>query len=382
MNKLYPLATLLATLLLIQGASQAQTGGTYTAVRNGKWDPGAPSENPWDLSGKPPAKCINCAIIINSGVTVKLNAHVELTGGSTLTVGSDGSSAAVLQLLTSTGVQWDDSYNIILPNDGSTPTNSLIVHDNLAFVNAGTSGRHDGILTSYTSSSSTTYFKKFGNSPDGFSDTTAVSFSNASFGDGTVSGPVTLSATGSLPITLTGFDAVVNNGAVDLTWTTQFEQNSDHFDIERSSNGGAQWDVIGKVAAKGYSALPVNYSFTDANPGSGTVQYRVHGYDMDGRPTLSPIKIIRTTPPANVTIFPNPATDYVNVSLPVSEATAGMVSIRLFGQSGQLLAEKRVQGAGGTTQSFPVSSYAPGNYLVQVVTADGAKQVSKVVVSK
>ena len=103
---------------------------------------------------------------------------------------------------------------------------------------------------------------------------------------------------------------------------------------------------------------------------------------MDGRPTLSPIKIIRTTPLADVTIFPNPARDYVNVSLPVSEATAGMVSIRLFGQSGQLLAEKRVQAAGGTIQSFPVSSYAPGNYLVQVVTADGAKQVSKVVVSK
>lgn len=382
MNKLYPLATLLATLLLIQGASQAQTGGTYTAVRNGKWDPATPSENPWDLSGNPPAKCINCAIIINSGVTVKLNAHVELTGGSTLTIGSDASSAAVLQLLTSTGVQWDDSYNIILPNDGSNPTNSLIIHDNLAFVNAGTAGRHDGVLTSFTSGSSTTYFKKFGSAPDGFVDTTAVSFSPPTYGAGTMSGPVTLTATGTLPITLTGFDAVVNNGAVDLTWTTQFEQNSDHFDIERSSNGGAKWDVIGKVAAKGYSALPVNYSFTDANPGSGTVQYRIHGYDMDGRPTLSPIKIIRTAPLANVTIFPNPAKDYVNVSLPVSEATTGMVSIRLFGQSGQLLAEKRVQGAGGTIQSFPVSSYAPGNYLVQVVTADGARQVSKVVISK
>ncbi|MBN9382365.1 MAG: T9SS type A sorting domain-containing protein [Chitinophagaceae bacterium] len=379
MNKLYPLATLLATLLLIHGAAQAQTGGTYTAVRSGFWH--TPSGvNPWDPNGEPPSNCINCRIVINSGVTVKLNTHVVLSGGSTLVIGSDGSNAAVLQLQLSTGLQWNDSYNIILPNDGSNPTNSLNLHDNLAFVNASSSGRHDGVLTSFTSGTTSMYFKKFGNSPDGFSDTTAVSFSPAAYGNGTVAGPATLTATGTLPIVLTDFDAVVNNGAVNLTWTTQFEQNSDHFDVERSSNGGAKWDVIGKVAARGYSALPVNYSFTDANPGGGTLQYRVHGYDVDGRPTLSPIKVIRTTPLASVTIFPNPAKDYVNVSLPVGEA--GLVSIRLFGQSGQLLAEKRVQGAGGTIQSFPVSSYAPGNYLVQVVTADGAKQVSKIVISR
>jgi len=55
---------------------------------------------------------------------------------------------------------------------------------------------------------------------------------------------------------------------------------------------------------------------------------------------------------------------------------------RLFGQSGQLLAERNVTGAGGTIQSFAVSNYPPGNYLIQVTTADGAKQVNKVMISK
>jgi len=377
MHKLYPLATMLAMTLLIHGA-QAQTGGTYTAVRNGNWHTTS-GVNPWDPSGEPPANCINCLIIINSGTTVTLNTHMTLSGGSTLQVGSDGSSAAVLLIPSSGGVDWATGYNLILVNDGNS--NLLKLHDGSSFINASSAGTYDGVLTAFVSGSSTSYFKQLGNSPGGFVETTVASNSPAAYGK-TLTGSATLSSTGTLPITLTNFDAVLNNGAVELTWTTLIEQNSDHFDIERSSNGGNSWEVIGKVAAKGISATAVNYSFTDANPGSGTLQYRIHGYDLDGRPTLSPIKVIRTTPLANISIFPNPAKDYVNVSLPASEATTGTVSVRLIGQSGQLLVERRVSGAGGTILSIPVSSYAPGNYLVQVVAADGSKQVNKVVISR
>jgi len=383
MNKLYPLATLLATTLLIHGAqAQTFTGGTYTAERNKDWHVTS-GLNAWDINGEPPVNCINCKIIIKSGVTVNLNTHVTLSGGSTLQIGSDGTAATALLINSSGGSDWATSYNIILVNDGST--NQLKMNDGLALLNSSNAGTYDGVLSAfpYTSGSTTvtSYYKTLGNAPSSFVETSVGLNSPAAYGK-TLSGPATLSAAGPLPIFLANFDAVLNNGEVNVTWTTQFEQNSDHFDIERSADGGAKWDVIGKAAARGYSASPVNYSFTDENPGSGTIQYRVHGYDLDGRPTLSTIKVIRTTPLANVTIFPNPAKDYVNVSLPVSEATAGAVSVRFIGQTGQLLVERRVTGAGGTTLSIPVSSYAPGNYLVQVVTADGSKQVSKVVISR
>ena len=379
MQKLYPLTAFVAVTLLTLGA-QAQTGGTYTAVRNGSWHVTS-GPNVWDPSGEPPVNCNNCAITINSGVTVTLNTHLTLSGGSSLKVGSDASSASVLMIPTSGGADWATGYNIILPNDGSTPTNRVFLNDGTAFVSATSAGTYDGVLTSYITSGVTTYFKQLGNAPSGFVETTVASNSPASYGK-TLAGPVTLSANGTLPVMLTDFDAAASNGEVSLTWKTQMEQNSSRFDIERSSNSGAKWEVIGKVAAKGQSTSVVNYAFTDATPGSGTLQYRVHEYDLDGRPTLSEIKVVRLTALATISIFPNPAKDYVNVSLPVSEATSGAVSIRLFGQSGQLLAEKNVKGAGGTILSFPVSNYAPGNYLVQVVTADGARQVSKVLISK
>jgi hypothetical protein len=309
---------------------------------------------------------------------VTLNAHVTLSGGSILQIGSDGSAAAAFLIPSSGGTDWVNSYNIILPNDGSNPTNALKLADGISFVNAGSAGTYDGVLTSFTSGGSTTYFKQLGNAPAGFVETTVASNSPAAYGT-EVSGPKTLSATGTLPITLVDFEAVVNNGAVDLSWTTMLESNSDHFDIERSADG-AKWDVIGTVKAKGNSSLATNYSFTDGNPGAGTLEYRVHGYDKDGRPTLSPVKSVRTTAIASVSVYPNPATSYVNITIPAAETSA--VNIRLIGLSGQLLAEKNVANAGGTVQTFTVSNYPPGNYLIQVLHSDGTKQVSKVLISR
>jgi len=284
MKKLYPLASLLLSGLILTSGANAQSF-TYTAVRNGNWHTTS-GPNVWDPSGEPPASCSSCKVIISAGVTVTLNAHITLSGGSTLQIGSDGSAAAALLIPASGGTDWGTSYNIILPNDGSNPTNSMKASDGISFINASSAGTYDGVLTSFTSGGSTTYFKQLGTAPNGFVETTIASNGPAAYGT-TLSGPKTLSATGTLPITLTNFDAVLNNGAVDLTWTTLLESNADHFDIERSTDG-TKWDVIGKVAAKGNSSIATNYSFTDGNPGSGTIEYRIHGYDKDGRPTVSP----------------------------------------------------------------------------------------------
>jgi hypothetical protein len=369
MKKIYPLATLLATILIIHGA-QAQT---YTAVRSGKWHVNS-GPNVWDPSGEPPANCSGCTITIND--SVDLNTSVTLSGGSVLTVTGTG---AKIRIGSSGGTDFASSFNIILINDNSNPKTSLKTSNGGVVDATAADDTYDGVFTS-PNAHSPILFKQIGNGGSAYNGTTEIN--SRAVGTNTMSGNTTLSATGSLPITLTDFRAVLNGSAVDLTWTTKMEENSDHFDIERSSNSGATFDVVGKVTAQGYSALPVNYAFTDANPGSGTLQYRIHGYDKDGRSTYSPIQAVRTTPAATVSIYPNPARDFVNVALPADESTTGTVMIRLFGQSGQLLAERNVTNAAGTVQSFPVSSYPVGNYLLQVVTPDGAKQISKVLITR
>jgi hypothetical protein len=370
MKKLYPLATLLLSTLILASTSQAQTySGTYTAIHDGNWT--APTT--WDPSGAPPPTCDNCHIIINSAV--HLNTSVILQNKSLLDVTG---ASAMLTVDNSGGADWSASNNVLVSNDGSTPANSVKVSSGGLINASGADNSFDGVFTFYPAAAPPTYFRKLGSGPLAYSGTTVIDMTPVNTTTLTSGGSV--AGDGILPITLVNFDAVVSNGAVNLTWTTMQESNSDHFDIERSNDGGAKWDVVGKVTAKGNSSLPTYYSFTDADPGAGTFQYRVHGYDLDSRPTLSVIKVVRTTLIASIGVFPNPAKDFLNVAIPATEM--GVIHIRLIGQSGQQLAERNVTGAGGTVQSFSVSNYPPGNYLIQVISADGAKQVSKVLISR
>lgn len=382
MKKLYSLTTLsLALSLLINGASaQTYSGGVYTAVRSKNWHV-ASGVNAWDPNGEPPADCKNCQIVISPGVSVTLNTHVLLEQSSTLIIGSASSSdAAMLTIAGSTGTDWNSAYNIILLNDGSAPQNSIVLTSTSALINpAAATSDYDGIFTTF-GSSPILYFKQVGVGHAAFSGTTVAN--NATITAQTLTGPKTLTADGTLPIILSEFNVTLNNKEVDLDWTTAQESNADHFAIERSADAGGHWQVVGTVAAKGNSSVPTNYSFTDANPASGTSEYRLQSVDKDGKFTYSEVRTIRNGLIGSVNIFPNPAKDYVNITLGGSENATGSLSIRLISQSGQLLVEKKVTNTGGTTVSLAVSSYPPGNYLIQVSGPDGTQQVSKLLISK
>lgn len=378
MKQIYSFATLSLVLFFSFNKAQAQT--VYTAVRNGNWHVSS-GVNVWDPSGEPSADCKHCTIIINPGVTVTLNEHVTLEQSSTLIIGSASSTnAAVLVIAGSTGTDWASSNNIILVNDGSSPQNSIVLTSNNASIDPTliTTGDFDGVFTTF-GISPIMYFKQVGANHRAFSGTTVAD--NRTISPDIITGIQTLSGDGTLPIILSQFDVEQNNKEVDLSWTTDQESNSDHFAVQRSTNAGARWDVLGTVAAQGNSSVTVHYSYTDGNPASGVNEYRLQSVDKDGKFTYSEVKTIRNGLIGNVSIFPNPAKDYVNVTLG-SEATAGSLSIRLISQSGQLLVEKKVTNAGGTMVSLPVSNYPQGNYLIQVVGQDGTQQISKLLISK
>jgi type IX secretion system substrate protein len=384
MKQIYPFAILTLALASLTGTISAQTysGGSYTAVRNGKWHtPSGP--NVWDPNGEPPSTCNNCLITINTGTSVTLNTSVTLAGSSLLQIGTDASAATELLIPASVspaGTAWNNSNNVIVTNDGSSPANQIQLANSSAFINATSADNSfDGIFTTF-SNTPTIYFKQVGNGPSAYSGTAVIN--QGSINRNSLTGPVTLSGNGTLPIVLSAFDAVLNNSVVDLTWTTDMEINSDHFTIERSTNAGTSWSPIGTVSAQGFSSLPVNYSFTDGSPVSGADQYRLESVDRDGKFTYSDIKVVRVGVISKVTVFPNPARDNVNITLGEGNASFSG-SVRILSLSGQLLAEKIVSNtAGGSTISMSVGGYTPGNYLVLVTGSDGTQQVTKLSVSR
>lgn len=198
-------------------------------------------------------------------------------------------------------------------------------------------------------------------------------------------GPITAGSNGiaagfsSLPVVLNDFTvSLTAKNTVDITWSTQQEINSASFVIERSTDG-AQWQAIGSVAAKGNSSVVSAYAYTDQSPLSSVNYYRLRMVDLDGSYTYSAVKLARSSVVKGISFFPNPATNYVNVSL--SEAAASNTSIQLLTLSGQVLVDQKVSAGSNGIVTIPVQQYTRGMYVLRVASADGAQQTTKLMIA-
>jgi hypothetical protein len=181
-----------------------------------------------------------------------------------------------------------------------------------------------------------------------------------------------------LPVVLGSFTAsLIPTNSVQINWTTEQEVNLSYFSIQRSANG-SEWQPIGSVAGKGNSATPTAYSYVDKSPFNGIDYYRLKMVDLDGYYAYSPISVVRSNLVQNIIVFPNPAKDYVNITLGGAVPTIGL---RLIDLSGKVLQEQRLNAsAQNTTVSMPVSHYAQGVYIVQAIKADGTTQNTKITI--
>jgi hypothetical protein len=382
MKKLYPLA-IAALFLTLKSSAQ----GTYTAVvlpnaGVNNWHATGTQTQIWQGS-EPPTNCNNCLISLNVTGTVNLNVHLVLTGNSTLIIGGGG-NATTLFIPNSGATDSSHSNSVNLINDGFNST--LQVQNNSSFVNIAGNTAHagdfDGLFTTYVTgsgaSTQVTSFKQVGFAPNGFVNGAVAS--NGAPSKSSLQGAVVLSAGGDLPILLSAFDAVLDGSQVNLSWTTDLEVNSDHFAIQRSTDAGATWTTLGTVAAHGNSNLQLNYSYADTKPVQGTNEYRLQLVDKDGTYKYSAVQSIRLGLVTSVSVYPNPARDYVNITL-AGNANESL-KIRLFNQSGQVLQERNLSNAGGTTVPLAVSSYPEGSYIIVVTGADGSRQVNKFLITK
>jgi len=204
-----------------------------------------------------------------------------------------------------------------------------------------------------------------------------------------VYGPSSLSSGGAvanttLPVVLVGFSAALNSDkTVTLDWSTQVEVNSNEFIIERSADGEI-WSPIGAVGAKGNSPIVSNYVFNDASPLAGTNFYRLRMTNLDNSYGYTEVKVIRTSLVSAVSFFPNPAKEYVNVSLGVAGGVpvTSKAVVRLINMAGQVMQEKATQAGAGVVVTFAVGNYAPGVYILSVVDASGVKESRQLMITK
>jgi len=410
MKKFYTL--ICAGVFFTLSASAQWSGGQFMAFRPGNWLPTGPTDLTIWVSGDgvhngaPPSVgnpgpagpnqglCNNCLIDLQvaGGGTVTLNTGVTLTGGSELRVGP----GVTLLITPSNATNPRNANAVILTDQNPGQINRIVWQDGTAKVDASqltAADQFDGVYTSVENSTVTpavfTLTKQIGVAPKVFQGTDPANYSvtdasNAVYGNGlSLAGPLTLannSGVVSLPIIISAFSAtLVDQNVVDLAWTTTLESNADHFAILRSVDAGTHWATLGTQAARG-GTVATDYTFTDSKPATGASEYRLQLVDKDGTYKYSEIKTIRNNLVSSVSIFPNPAHNYVNVALGGKSTLNVLIS--LYNQNGQLVQIKNVQNAGGTTVPLSVSGYSEGSYILVVNSSDGSKQVSKFLISK
>lgn len=108
------------------------------------------------------------------------------------------------------------------------------------------------------------------------------------------------------------FDVKIIRNEVELTWASLREYNNSGFGIERSVDG-IEFVKIGWVDGHGNRNEEIRYTFVDNHPLRGKNYYRLRQVDYDGRFEYS--KIVSLQMEVNdLSIFPNPASDLIQIS--------------------------------------------------------------------
>jgi hypothetical protein len=161
----------------------------------------------------------------------------------------------------------------------------------------------------------------------------------------------------------------LQNNAVDLKWITSSEINSKYFEVYRSKNG-VTWDFVAKVNAQGTGAT---YTLTDAQPGTGTIYYRLKQVDDNGSFKVSGIvKVNLNAKDINVLLYPTIVTGGV-LNYVIQNPAADKFVVQISDISGKRVNSSMEYFAVGSTQkSLNVSNLASGMYLLSISNEDNS----------
>lgn len=167
---------------------------------------------------------------------------------------------------------------------------------------------------------------------------------------------------------LLAFEGQWEKRAARLDWVALTDGTASTFSVERSATG----IDFEKIATIPFSLQDGEntYQYLDRDAHVGLNYYRISWQDIDGATAFS--NTITLTRPANgFSIYPNPASDVVNIQLDF-DAAVSLVSMK-----GQVLKQANFpQGK----HAIQLSDVPKGVYLVEMLSMDGRKLSSKLII--
>jgi len=192
-----------------------------------------------------------------------------------------------------------------------------------------------------------------------------------------------------LMLHLLNFTAANAPGGAQSVWVTENEQNYTNFTVERSTDGGTTFTILGGYA----SSAQGTYSFLDKNPANGANLYRLKMEDLNGTISYSNVVTVMYSNGASLVktgliVYPNPTKSTINLNIaPGFNSGTGMVTAAQTTTASSLgyniqivnILGAVVTKATTSTQNWQtdVSSLMPGTYVVTVVNSSNNSTIGQ-----
>jgi len=178
-----------------------------------------------------------------------------------------------------------------------------------------------------------------------------------------------------LPLEWLSFDVFRVGQDAQINWSTAFEENVSHFTVEFSTDGVnfapiKTEEAKNKPSQNDYSFVHDIRRYIETVKINPILYYRVLQYDMDSKRTMTTIKKLPLSIGLDggfgVNYFPNPATDFLNVSVSGINIEEG-VYYRLLDMNGRVVFEQRqTVDVESDAIKIPVTALARGSYMLRV----------------
>jgi hypothetical protein len=180
---------------------------------------------------------------------------------------------------------------------------------------------------------------------------------------------------GSLPVVLSDFTGIKQNGINKLNWTAQTDTNFSFFDIERSEDGN-NYDSIGTVNR----SLNSSYNFDDINIDDlKPYYYRLKLVNNDGKFTYSDVILIKAGEHTkDILLYPNPVQDILKFQLVLDKKARFDVWVTDITGKAILKMPPPLFEAGNNYFTINTSNLPKGTYTL-IVRSDEIKYVRKFV---
>lgn len=187
-----------------------------------------------------------------------------------------------------------------------------------------------------------------------------------------------------LPQSLSDFNGIYKDGGiVQINWATNFEQNTDRYEVERSFDG-AKWDKCGELKGQGMSSSKFAYSFLDKvgrnNANKKDLYYRLKQVNADQKSAYSRILVVRvfnTRSTKMISVTPNPVKNDIAVNVQLNEDA--FVVMKIINNSGSEVMRKTINAPEGVGNYLMdgTSQLKPGMYYLEVIVNSKERMLAK-----